>query len=126
MNNEIDTILTRLLVDWHRWQHRYRFGKGYPSTTPACRQSRTSRQYDDQNGALDAAVDDCVMEAVESAIDRIPQPWHTALCFEARNASSGVAVWLSPRLPADDVKRAHLVMDARARLVKELNFAGVM
>ena len=126
MENDIDTVLNRLLSDWHDWSQRYRFGKGYPSSDVTCRQARTSRQYDDANGALDAKVDDSIMEAFDAAVYRVPQPHLTALQFQARNFSTGVNVRLSPRLPVDPLERSILTMEARNILMRELARDGVL
>ena len=59
-----DETLNDLLSRWHRWSCGYTFGKGYPTADSACRSARASRQYDDQNGALDAVIEQRIMEAV--------------------------------------------------------------
>ena len=125
MQNDIDTILNGLLVQWHTWSMRTRFGKGYPSAAASCKPARTSKQYDDSNGALDAALDDSVMEAFDAAAYRVPQPWLTALQFQARNMT-GPCVWSSPRLPVDMMARAVLTSEARNKLLRELASAGVL
>lgn len=126
MTNDLDTVINGLLVDWHRWSSHYEVGKGYPSSNPACRQSRTSRQYDDENGALDAALHDSTMEAFDFAAHNVPQPWLTALQVQARNMASKAQVWSSPRLPKDPQERAVLTLEARNKLMKELAKNGVI
>lgn len=126
MKSEMDTLLDSLLADWYKWCKHYRFGKGYPSSDVACRQSRTSRQYDDQNGALDGALDDSVMEAFDAAMDRVEQPWRTALSFSAKNMHVRVAVWTSPRLPTDRLELGLLMAQARVKLLRELELNGVI
>lgn len=126
MTGDIDTLVSALMVDWHRWGSRTRFGKGYPSASASCKPSRTSRQYDDANGSMDADLDDSVMQAFDAAAYRVPQPWLTALQFQARNMSGGVSVWSSPRLPACMLERAVLTLEARNKLMKELASDGVL
>ena len=126
MQTDVDTILNSLLTDWHHWCKRYRYGKGYPSADVSCRPARASRQYDDSNGALDAALEDSTMEAFDAAAHRVPQPWLTALQFSARNMATGVQVWISPRLPVDPMERAVLNLEARNKLLKELHGDGVL
>lgn len=126
MQNDIDHLLNDYLARWHKWCSRYRFGKGYPSSDVACRQSRTSKQYDYDNGAMDASVDDSIAEAFDAALDRIEQPHRTALSIQARNLATGSSVWSSPRLPADPMERGVLLMEARNKLLKVLASTGVM
>lgn len=126
MQSDIDSLVSSLMVQWHQWGSRSTFGKGYPAASASCKAARTSRQYDDANGSLDARLDDSVMEAFDAAAYRVPQPWLTALQFQARNMSSGASVWQSPRLPVDAMERAVLTMEARNKLMKELMRDGVL
>jgi hypothetical protein len=126
MRNEIDTLLNDLLTRHHRWAQRYQFGKGYPSADIACRSARASRQNDDENGALDAALEDTIMEAFDAALNRIQQPHLTALQFLGRNMATGHPVWRSPRLPVDAIERGILLLEARNKLLKELARDGVL
>lgn len=123
---DINQVLNDLLARWHVWSSSYCFGKGYPSVDSACRDSRTSRQYDDTNGALDAGVENRIMEAFDAAVWTIEQPHLTALQFQARNFHARVAVWKSPRLPDDDMERGVLLMEARNKLMRALARSGVM
>ena len=123
---DINQVLNDLLARWHVWSSSYSFGKGYPSVDSACRDSRTSRQYDDTNGALDAGVENRIMEAFDAAVWTIEQPHLTALQFQARNFHARVAVWKSPRLPDDDMERGVLLMEARNLLMRALARSGVM
>lgn len=126
MISDVDTVVNDLLVSWHKWCSRYQFGKAYPSSDVACRQSKTSRQYDDQNGALDADVDQTIMEAFDAAMERVDQPWRTALSIQARNMATGANVWSSPRLPQDPIERSILIMEARNKLMKVLAMDGIL
>lgn len=126
MQSDVDNLLNSLLVQWHRWGSRATMGKGYPSASASCKPARTSRQYDDCNGALDDALDDSVMVAFDVAADRVDQPWRTALQVQARNMSTGAAVWRSPRLPVDPLEREVLTMEARNKLMRELVKDGVL
>lgn len=123
---DINQVLNDLLARWHVWSSSYSFGKGYPSVDSACRDSRTSRQYDDTNGALDAGVENRIMEAFDAAVWTIEQPHLTALQFQARNFHARVAVWKSPRLPDDDMELGVLLMEARNKLMRALARSGVM
>lgn len=126
MQSDIDHLLNDHLARWHKWCSRYQFGKGYPSSDVTCRQSRTSKQYDYDNGAMDASVDDSIAEAFDAAMDRVEQPYRTALSIQARNLATGAAVWNSPRLPADPMERGALLLEARNKLLKVLAQDGVL
>lgn len=126
MQSDLDHLLNDLLAKWHRYCAGYSFGKGYPSSDVTCRQSRTSKQYDYDNGAMDASVDQSIMEAFDAAMDTIEQPWRTALSLQARNLHTGNSVWISPRLPADPIERGVLLMEARNKLLKVLAKDGVL
>jgi len=123
---EVNEALNDLLRRWHAHCLGYSHGKGYPSVDSACRYSRTSRQYDDQNGALDSAVDSKIMEGVDGVMWNIQQPYLTALQFQARNLFTGKQVWTSPRLPVDPQERAVILIEARNILLRGLAKAGVM
>ena len=126
MQNELDSLLNSLLVQWHQWGMRCSMGRGYPTRDLTCRGAHASRQYDDENGALDAEIDNSVMEAFDHAAYRVPQPWLTALQFQAKNLSTGASVWRSPRLPIDALERAILTTEARNKLMRELMKDGVL
>lgn len=127
MNNDIDHLLTDLMISHYEWSHsRQRFGKGYPTTNAACKQARASRQYDDANGALDANLDESRMQAFDEALYRVPQPYFTALQFEARNLAGEIYVWRSPRLPASFEELEVLTLESRNILLKELARDGVL
>lgn len=125
MQNELDSFLNSLLVQWHKWGCRDNVSRGYPTRDSTCCAARSSRQYDDQNGALDADIDDGVMEAFDFAAYRVPHPWLAALQFQARNLATA-AVWRSPRLPVDPEERAILTIEARTKLMRELQKDGVL
>ena len=125
MRNDADELLNDLLRRWHIRAVSTPPQTGYYTSNPACKLFKTSRQYDDANGALDSDQDGQVLEAVGHAIDRLEQPWRTAVEFNARNLATGFAVWRSPRLPTDDIERAQLVVDARCKLMVILRSDGV-
>ena len=125
MRNDADELLNDLLRRWHIRAVSTPPQTGYYTSNPACKLFKTSRQYDDANGALDSDQDGQVLEAVGFAIDRLEQPWKTAVEFNARNLATGAAVWRSPRLPTDDMERAALVVESRGMLLVLLRSAGV-
>lgn len=125
MRNEADELISDLIRRWHVWSVSTPPNTGYYKANPSCKLYKTSRQYDDSNGALDSDAENGIMEAVDHAIDCMEQPWRTAIAFNARNLATNLAVWNSPRLPVDEIERAHLVMHARAKLLLILESNGV-
>lgn len=126
MKNDAAAILDDLLCRWHAWAStKPAQDVGYPTTNATCRLYRTSRQYDDSNGALDGDLDARIMEAVDSAIDQLSSVHRSAIHAHARNLASGYEVWSNPRLPTDQAERAALVDAARAQLMSHLRGLGV-
>lgn len=123
---ELAEVISDLLARWHQWSAGHVYATGYASINAACRMARASRQYDDQNGSLDAQIDVSLMEAVDAQIDEIPQPWRTALEVQARNLATGAAVWSSPRLPKDDQARRAVVVEARRQFAARLARANLL
>lgn len=125
MKNESDEITSDLLRRWHRWTVTNPPALGFPKRNAACSLYRASRQMDDFNGALDSDAEAAIMEAVDHAIDRLPQPYHTAVCFHARNLATGITVWRSPRLPENDIDLAKLVVISLAKLMLLFESDGI-
>lgn len=126
MNNDIQNVLSGLLADWHRYCQHTAHKHGYAGRAPGFEQCRSSSQYDWANGVEDEMVDRRIMQGFDAAIQRVPQPWFTALQFEARNLAVRHQVWASPRLPADKREREVLILEARVRLLRELAKDGVL
>lgn len=122
----IEASLDALLIMWHTFASQEGVGWGYPSRAPASHQYRCSRQYDDQNGSLDGDVDMQIAKAVGHQVDKMTEPHRTAIHINARNLKVGVSVWQSPRLPADQIERAHVVAAARNMLARRLMTEGLL
>lgn len=122
----IEASLDALLIMWHTFASQEGVGWGYPSRAPASHQYRCSRQYDDTNGAIDGDVDRNIAQAVGHQVDKIADPHRTALHINARNLKTGVSVWSSPRLPTDQIERAHVVAAARNMLARRLMAEGLL
>lgn len=76
---------------------------------------------------MDDHVDKVQAKGISQAIDRVPnrpQRWHTALTVQARNLSSGAAVWSSPVLPKTKDEMETLLIEARSKALIELKRAG--
>lgn len=123
---EINERLNDLLSRWHAHCQGYSAGKGYPSADAVCKHAKTSSVWDGWNGAQDEATNRQIMAEFDAAMWDVPQPYLTALQFQARNLYTGKQVWTSPRLPADDIERGVLIMEARVRLMKGLARRGVL
>jgi hypothetical protein len=115
-----------LLARWHAWSAGHALVHGYPSVNTTCRIARSSRQYDDANGGLDAHIDCVLMEAVDAVVDAIPEPWKAALSVQARNLHTGRQVWSSPRLPSCAMLRGDILMAARKKFVDGLARGGLL
>ena len=128
MNALADTeaILDDILSRWHHWASSSRMVRGYASRALVCGDFKISRQYDDANGALDSDIENQTMKAVDFQVAEMAEPWRTAIYCHARNLCLGLAVWSSPRLPADTEARAAIVVSARAMLSRRLASAGVL
>lgn len=136
---EDDERLNSILRDWHRWASDERTALGYPTVSTSCKFYRASRQHDDLNGALDQDVENVVMAGVDACVNEIVHraqslgyterealSFRNAVSINARNLSTGLAVWRSPRLPDDEFARALMVSDARAILLTLLRERGLI
>jgi hypothetical protein len=86
MTNDAEAILDDILRSWHRWAAAHPHVAGYPHECVSCLPYRTSRQYDDANGAMEMALHDSHMAAVDAVIGRALEPapqmrWPTAAAF---------------------------------------------
>lgn len=92
--------LIGLLVLWHRVEQAGALrALGLPAECPSTRGYKTSRQYDDINGAAETDERGILAKAVGNVVNAMHEPYRTALYVLARNNSTGVCVWHSPRLP---------------------------
>ena len=126
MQDDIQHVLSGLLADWHIWSTHTADRAGLPGRAAGFGQSRSNSQYDWFNGVESEMVDKRIMQGFDAAIQRVPQPWLTALQFEARNLAVRYQVWTSPRLPADREERELLILEARNMLLRELARDGVL
>ena len=124
MVDDSDAILDDLLIRWHTWRQGYTGVRGFSREAAGTGDYVTSRQYDDQNGALDDALEDRIMRAVDYEIGELPLLEQCALQTQARALVVGCAVFTSPRLPVDRTEREALVARARTALYRRLVAAG--
>lgn len=112
--------LEDLLSRWHQWQHADRVASGHNSSGTGFQDYRTSRQYDDENGALDAAIENSIMATVQACVDALAPELRPACYMMARNAAVGAAVFRSRPISQG-------VQDkAREQLLARLLAAGVI
>lgn len=124
VQTQLDAQLDDLLSRWHWWRAGYQNVRGYSNGGSATSEYRSSRQYDDANGALDMAIENAQMRQVDFEVSELDDPWHTAICIEARTLCLGVSVFNSPRIAAAD--RERIVKEARRLLADRLIAAGIM
>lgn len=118
----LDDILSRL----HRYQSRSKPSRGYNSKALVCGDFRTSRQYDYENGAIDAENELSEMRAVEFQVNEMDEPFRTAIHKEAQRLHIGRAVIRSPRFGLSDGEWREKTILARRIIIKRLISAGVM
>jgi len=123
---ERNAALDDLLSRWHHWQLGARVGRGHSDRSLVTGDYRTSRQYDDQNGALYDDEEVQTMRAVQACVDNLIDPYRTVVYVLARALYLGTSAFVSPRLPADRAMRAELEAEARRRLIARLVDAGVI
>lgn len=121
-----EEALDDLLSRWDHWAHGEKVCRGYAPKSLVCGDFRISRQYDDANGALDDAIEDRIMRAVDAALGAMLDPWRSAMYCQARNLRLGLAVWSSPRLPRDKEGLRVVVATGRRMLIAGLTSSGVM
>lgn len=130
MMNESHAILDDLLSRWHSWARAY-----IPIPTcgadPMFRNVKISKTWDSTSDAFDDELNNRLMEAIDFQVSEMPdeppaRAYRSAIYVLARNLSTGRSVWLSPRLPKDQMERAVIVLEARNILTRRLLSAGVM
>jgi hypothetical protein len=127
--SKTDQFVDGLLISWFEWRRGYRLSKGYRSSDSTCQDYRAPGHYDWKNGASQERVENEIMRGVDRAISRVPNEpdrWATALEFEAMNLATGASVWSSKGLPADPRELEVLRLEARNKLMRELQREGVM
>jgi hypothetical protein len=126
MHNDLQGVLSGMLADWHLWSRHTASRSGYPGKAACFGQSKSNSQFDWENNVESDRVDALIMQGFDAAANRIPQPFLTALQFEARNLAMRHQVWASPRLPANRQEREVLILEARVLLLRELARDGVL
>jgi hypothetical protein len=125
----LDQRIDGLLLAWHEWRSGYRLGRGYSGSDSTCQDYRAPTHWDWKNGAAQDRAEEEIMRGVGRAIERVPNDprrWRHAIEIEARNLFAGASVWSSPALPDDPAELEVLRIEARTRLMIELQREGVL
>jgi len=85
-----------LLIEWYRWSKQWRPNLGAPKIAPYCKQSQTSKQYDDTADLTNDRVYQNEMKAVDYCLDAIEVSMQQAIGTEMRNREVNARVWRSP------------------------------
>lgn len=125
MNNDVDNLVDDLLMRWHRYSGGYQSARGFGSTSSmfhdAGHTSTRAREEDQE-----ARAEKIIMQRFDEQVRKVPQPWFTALAFEARNLCTGRSVWTSPRLPTNAAELEVIRLEARTKLMRELARDGIL
>jgi hypothetical protein len=125
MTNDASAILDDILIRWWNWRAPIQPTRGHNRSAMGFESYRTSRQYDDENGALDDDIENQRMEAVSRQIDSLESLHRIAIYVQARALTLGVAVFTNARLPTSKTERDLLVMQARSELMRKIVAAGI-
>lgn len=125
MRDDQSAILDDLLSQWHRWAAGETHSDGFASTSAGLGDWRASRQWDDQNGALDGELDKSTMKTIDFQVSQMQDPYRAAIHMNARNLSAGRVVFQSPRVPTG-LEGVNVLKTARATLTMRLVAAGVI
>lgn len=99
---------------WHAWSATSeRCARGYAGVSAGFGLYR-SRARHDAGDDLDAAAELAEARSVDEVVQRLADPWRTALHVEARNIHAPARVWASARIHHEDLQR--VVTEARRML----------
>lgn len=125
----LETQLDGLLIDWYQWQAAYTMTRGFTRDQRTTGSYVTPGHWDWKNGAADDRAHALQVQAVDEAIQRIPNEpelWRTAIEITARNLALNIKVWYSPVMPPTKEGRDVLILEARNKLARELLRKGVI
>lgn len=125
MRDEIDSLIDDLLVRWHRRSSGYLPARGYGAVSAMFRDAGSTSVRGREADVEDRA-ERIIMDRFDAQVRKVPQPWYTALCFQARNLACGTDVWSSPRLPTMQDEREVILLEARVKLMRELARDGLL
>ena len=132
IDKALKETLDQLLNDWHHWSKKTAV-VSMPGKCAMFSQAQTPRHWDSTADIDDAAIQQSTMDALDFAIlgdikghGGLPEPQRTAVCFYAKNLSAKVSVWISPRLPENQIARQTIINDGLSELAGKLKIAGVL
>ena len=132
IDKALKETLDQLLNDWHHWSKKTAV-VSMPGKCAMFSQAQTPRHWDSTADIDDAAIQQSTMDALDFAIlgdikghGGLPEPQRTAVCFYAKNLSAKVSVWISPRLPENQIARQTIVNDGLCSVAKKLHTLGVI
>ena len=124
--------LDQLLADWHQWSKKTAI-VSMPGKCAMFSQAQTPRHWDSTADIDDEAIARSTMDALDFAIlgdikgyGGLQEPQRTAVCFYAKNLSAKVSVWVSPRLPENQIERQTIVNEGLCSVAKKLHALGVI
>jgi hypothetical protein len=85
-----------MLMEWYRWSKAYRPNLGAQRIAPYCRQSVSSKQYEEASDLTHDRVYQNEMHAVEYCVDALAVPLQQAIGSEMRNREVKAKVWRDP------------------------------
>jgi hypothetical protein len=117
--------LSDLLPRWHNWGRNYKANQQTPRD-PIFRNTSSGRGWDSTDEIIEDELMGSTMETIDFQVSEMQDPYRTAIYFLARNLATGRSVWLSKRLPEDQLERATIVAEARNILTRRLTACGVL
>lgn len=93
---ELEQIADALLWEWYLYSKSWRPPLGMPGCDPACRQAKTSRQYDTTTEIVEDVCRRIEMESVEWCHDELNGVHRNAIGIEMKNREVKAKVWRSP------------------------------
>lgn len=132
IDKALKETLDQLLNDWHHWSEKTAV-VSMPGKCAMFSQAQTPRHWDSTADIDDEAIARSTMDALDFAIlgdikghGGLPEPHRTAVCFYAKNLSAKVSVWISPRLPENQIARQTIVNEGLCSVAKKLQVLGVV
>lgn len=125
MHNDSNEILDDLLARWHEHCTSYS-PVPVAGCDPMFRNARASRYWDTTEQIADETVNTAQMKALDFHVGEMREPYRAAIHITARNCATGMFVWHSPRLPANEDERDIVILEARNMITRRLMAAGIL
>ena len=125
MRDDSKAILDDILSRWHQWSKSYSVVR-VAGSDPMFRNAKAGRGWDTTDEILDSEINAKIMKSVDFQVGEMQEPHRSAIYENARNCATGHSVWRSPRLPACQLERGVIVVEARNQLMRRLMAAGIL